>query len=141
MVMSDKDNREASQLTVPEEEKKEERSRKKNQKPQLNVDRTAKWLSETDNKLALLVGRLSGLVTSEGWRVRVGMVGWAHCLLRRSHRTVLSCMPAVLEVLVTLSHDDYQLVAERAQLALVRRPEKRFITLSFSLYISISPFL
>ena len=52
----------------------------------LEVKRTLAWQQETDSKLCMLVQRMSGLVTSEGWRVRVGVLGWAHVLLSHSYR-------------------------------------------------------
>ena len=50
------------------------------------VKRTKSWYSETDEKLNVLVQRVCVLVTSEGWRVRLGMVGWAHTILSHCHR-------------------------------------------------------
>jgi hypothetical protein len=50
------------------------------------VRRTKSWYSETDEKLSVLVQRVCVLVTSEGWRVRLGMVGWAHTILSHCHR-------------------------------------------------------
>ena len=50
------------------------------------VRRTKSWYSETDKKLSILVQRVCVLVTSEGWRVRLGMVGWAHTILSHCHR-------------------------------------------------------
>ena len=52
----------------------------------LGVKRTLSWQQDTDSKLCVLVQRMSGLVTSEGWRVRVGLVGWANCLLTCCYR-------------------------------------------------------
>lgn len=52
----------------------------------LGVKRTLSWQQDTDSKLCVLVQRMSGLVTSEGWRVRVGLVAWANCLLTRCYR-------------------------------------------------------
>ena len=50
------------------------------------VRRTESWYSETDEKLSVLVQRVCVLVTSEGWRVRLGMVAWAHTILTHCHR-------------------------------------------------------
>lgn len=52
----------------------------------LVVERTREWRVETDSKLSLLAHKMASLVTSEGWRVRVGMVVWAHSLLTHCHR-------------------------------------------------------
>ena len=63
---------------------------------ELLVVRTKEWESDTDHKLSVLVQRMSVLVTSEEWRVRVVMVGWAHCLLMHCYRYVyhsLSLIP------------------------------------------------
>lgn len=49
-------------------------------RPQL-VKRTEAWLEETGKRLGLLIQRMCVLVTSEVWRVRVQLVGWAHVLL------------------------------------------------------------
>ena len=52
----------------------------------LAVQRSKSWCRETDRKLSVLVQRVCVLVTSEGWRVRLGLVGWAHTLLTHCHR-------------------------------------------------------
>ena len=53
----------------------------------LVVERTRKWCAETDHKLSILAHKVAAsLVMSEGWRVRVGMVVWAHSLLTHCHR-------------------------------------------------------
>ena len=49
------------------------------------VKRTKSWCNETDQKLSILVQRVCVLVTSEGWRVRLGLVGWAHTILTHCH--------------------------------------------------------
>ena len=52
----------------------------------LRVRRTKSWYNETDQKLSILVRRVCVLVTSEGWRVRLGMVSWAYTILSHCHR-------------------------------------------------------
>ena len=54
----------------------------------LEVQRSLSWQQETDSKLCVLVQRMSGLVTSESWRSRLGLVGWAHILLSHSYRYI-----------------------------------------------------
>ncbi len=135
----------------------------------LEVVRSRKWRTETDQKLSVLVQRLASLLTHEAWRVRLVMVQWSHCLLTHchrsagdtvlrtsaiichvctyvyshthtltftcthtntllhthththatTHRTLVTCMPTVLEVLVTLTNDDYPQVSGPAHLTLV----------------------
>ena len=48
----------------------------------LVVERTGAWLQETAKHLNVLIQRICVLVTSEVWKVRVQLVGWAHCLLQ-----------------------------------------------------------
>lgn len=61
--------------------------KKEGAEPQLwPLRRTRSWYSETDEKLSVLVQRVCVLVTSEGWRVRLGMVGWAHTILTHCHK-------------------------------------------------------
>lgn len=45
------------------------------------VDRTEVWLKDTANRLCVLIQRMCVFMTSEVWRVRVQLVGWAHSLL------------------------------------------------------------
>ena len=53
----------------------------------LAVERTREWCVDTDHKLSILAHKMTAsLVMSEGWRVRVGMVVWAHSLLTHCHR-------------------------------------------------------
>lgn len=52
----------------------------------LVVERSLAWQEGTDAKLCVLVQRISGLVTSSSWRVRMGLVVWAHILLSHTHR-------------------------------------------------------
>ena len=52
----------------------------------LAVNRSKSWCSATDRKLSILVQRVCVLVTSEGWRVRLGLVGWAYSLLIHCQR-------------------------------------------------------
>lgn len=47
------------------------------------VERTREWEEATADRLSLLTQRVSMLVTSEVWRVRLQLVGWAHVLLQR----------------------------------------------------------
>ena len=85
----------------------------------LAVEPSRRWREETDRKLSILAQRMAVLVTSEGWRVRRGVALWAHCLLGHCHRTLVTMVPTLLEVLVTLSHDDYQQVASCSLCSLV----------------------
>lgn len=48
----------------------------------LAVCRTGVWLEETAKRLGLLIQCMCVLVTSEVWKVRVHLVGWAHSLLQ-----------------------------------------------------------
>lgn len=52
------------------------------QRESLVVERTGAWLQETAKHLNVLIQRICVLVTSEVWKVRVQLVGWAHCLLQ-----------------------------------------------------------
>lgn len=72
------DDSHSASLTAPPTTEKE--------KHELVVLRTKQWESDTDHKLSVLVQRMSVLVTSEEWRVRVVMVGWAHCMLTHCYR-------------------------------------------------------
>ena len=69
----------------------------------LAVKRSKSWCTETDRKLSVLVQRVCVLVTSEGWRVRMGMVGWAHTLLTHSHRYVCVCVCVCVCVITCLN--------------------------------------
>ena len=86
----------------------------------LRVDRSRDWMRETDQKLAVLAGKVMGvLVTSEQWRVRRGVVIWAHCLLGNCRMSLVTTAPVLLEALLTLSHDSYPQVSSVAALSLV----------------------
>ena len=87
----------------------------------LTVERSRQWRSETDGRLAVLAHKMAAvLVTGVGWRGRRGVVLWAHCVLGNCHRTLVAMAPTLLEVLLTLSRDDYPQVAGAARLSLVR---------------------
>lgn len=73
--------REASKGSNYDKVSEDDMSRKK-----LEVQRSLSWQQETDSKLCVLVQRMSGLVTSESWRSRLALVGWAHILLSHSYR-------------------------------------------------------
>lgn len=92
-------------------------STQEQQRKSLLRERTAEWRVETDAKLSILVQKMTSLVTRDSWRVRLALVLWAHCLLAHCHRTLVTCVPAVLEVLVTLTHDDYPRVSSAARQA------------------------
>ena len=62
-----------------EESPGEEQGRER--KPVL-VRQTESWLQETAERLKLLMERMCVLVTSDVWRVRLVLVGWAHSLLQ-----------------------------------------------------------
>ncbi len=47
------------------------------------VERTEAWWAKTAENLSLLVERMCVLVTSDAWKVRLYLVGWAHTLLTR----------------------------------------------------------
>ena len=87
----------------------------------LTVERSRQWRSETDGRLAVLAHKMAAvLVTGGGWRGRRGVVLWAHCVLGNCHRMLVAMAPTLLEVLLTLSRDDYPQVAGAARLSLVR---------------------
>ena len=48
----------------------------------LAVERTGEWLEGVAKHLSVLVQRMCVLVTSDVWKVRVQLVGWAHSLLQ-----------------------------------------------------------
>ncbi len=52
----------------------------------LAVERSLSWQQGTETKLCILVQRMSGLLTSVSWRVRMGLVSWAHILLSHTYR-------------------------------------------------------
>ena len=52
----------------------------------LLVERSEDWRRGTGERLQMLVHRVCVLVTSEAWRVRLFLVGWAHSLLTHCHR-------------------------------------------------------
>ena len=56
----------------------------------LLVERTREWSEETGNRLSVLIQRVSVLVTSDAWKLRLHVVGWAHSLLSHSHRYALT---------------------------------------------------
>ncbi|KAL5484668.1 hypothetical protein EMCRGX_G021207 [Ephydatia muelleri] len=84
----------------------------------LMVSRSGAWLSDTDAKLSLLVHRATSLVSHSGWRVRRAAVLWAYSLVVHCHRSLLKCVPLLLEVIVTLTMDEYKQVAEQAEKAM-----------------------
>ena len=47
------------------------------------VEQTDDWLKKTCGNLSVLVDRVCVLVTSDAWRVRLYLVGWAHVLVTR----------------------------------------------------------
>lgn len=69
-----------------EEEEGLETSRKEEEcghtsQSSLKVSRTKAWEEKTSRQLCLLMERVCILVTSEAWKLRLHLVGWAHCLL------------------------------------------------------------
>ena len=95
----------------------------------LRVKRSRSWVGETDRRLAVLAGRMVGvLVTGDGWRGRRGVVLWAHCLLGNCHRLLVAMTPILLEALLSLTHDSYSQVSSVATTSLV----------SLSLSLSVS---
>ena len=104
----------------------------------LRVERSRNWMRETDRKLALLAGKMGGVLVTVGggWRGRRGVVLWAHCLLGNCHRTLVSVAPVLLEVLLTLSHDGYSLVSRPALLSLVYTLYT-YVSLSISVFSPI----
>ena len=90
-------------------------------KKDLRVERSRSWRRETDKKLAVLAGKMGGVLVAGGggWRGRRGVVLWAHCLLGNCHRMLVAMAPVLLEVLLSLSHDDYGSVSIPARLSLV----------------------
>ena len=62
---------------------------------------------------------MSFLVSHENWKVRIAMVTWCHALLSHCLGSLPICLPAILEVLVTLSHDSYTQVAHAASDSMV----------------------
>lgn len=85
----------------------------------LLVERTNTWYKETDQKLSVLVHRMVSLVSHDKWKVRLAMAVWCHTLLVRCSGNLPVCLPSLLEVLVTLSHDSYTHVANTASSAMV----------------------
>ena len=100
----------------------------------LKVERSRMWRRETERKLGLLAGRVTGVLVAGGsHRGRRGVVLWAHCLLGNCHKSLVATAPVLLEALLALSHDDYQQVSASAQLSLVSP------SLPPSLQLSLSP--
>ena len=52
----------------------------------LLVERNEKWRCDTAVQLQVLVQRMHVLVTSEAWKMRLFLAGWAHSLLTHCHR-------------------------------------------------------
>lgn len=52
----------------------------------LLVTKTTEWLEGTAKRLSVLIQRIFVLVTSDQWRVRLQLVGWAHALLQHCSR-------------------------------------------------------
>ena len=80
----------------------------------LLIEKTSVWYKETDKKLNILVQQMVSLISHDNWKVRLAMVAWGHSLLTHCQENLPECLPSLLEVLVTLSHDSYPQVAHSA---------------------------
>lgn len=86
----------------------------------LRVKRNGGWRKEIDEKLTSLTRRMAGvLVSGGGWRKRMGVVYWAHCLLGNTHKWLVTMAPVLLEVVLVMSHDDYHQISQTATNSLV----------------------
>ncbi|KAI8420666.1 hypothetical protein MSG28_007905 [Choristoneura fumiferana] len=84
----------------------------KEKKPKELSKRSAEWYSMAGEKLTLISKCLSVLTTHEHARVRRELAVYCARLLNECHETMKPSVPTALEILITLSKDEYSEVSE-----------------------------
>lgn len=80
----------------------------------LVVHCTKEWWIETDKHLEKLSSRIGSLVKHVSWQVRIGLCYWANQLITKCIRNLPNTCGPALEVIVTLTCDEYSLVSNAA---------------------------
>lgn len=85
---------------------------------QLRVVRSKEWVAMAAAKLRLLVSQIATLVSHSNWRVRLALADGTATLLNKCANSLEGSTGILLEVLVTLTRDEYPNVASKSSAAL-----------------------
>lgn len=77
----------------------------------LKVSRTIDWFNETASKLKIILERLKLICTNANWKVRLALARFCDKLLTNCRNSMQACVPGMVDLLVGLTEDDYDLVA------------------------------
>lgn len=84
----------------------------------LKVSRTIAWFNETASKLKIILERLKVVCTNPNWKVRLALARFCDKLLTNCRNSMQACVPGMVDLLVGLTEDDYDLVASFSRTAL-----------------------
>lgn len=133
-------NKDGSKL--PEKEiKKSKKSRKPPASP-FEQELDKEWLSETVDKLKQVIELIfpSTLALSHQleWKFRLTLVESVSSIILSCYRTLESCLPVLIDIIVLHLHDDYELVARTSQITLsklaIQLPDSLVSLLKKNLY-------
>ncbi|XP_025082798.1 TELO2-interacting protein 1 homolog isoform X2 [Pomacea canaliculata] len=91
----------------------------------LVVERSEVWVTSVVPRVDFMLKEFSKLKKHDSWRVRQTLVEVAHRILTECQGSLRSCVPAILEILVSLMADEYAQVSEPAINALRNFQERQ----------------
>lgn len=81
----------------------------------LEIQKDKEWFSNTASKLKLLIERVVKIARHTNWRVRLAVLQFSEVLLKNCCRSLASCVPCLIEIVIGFLSDEYLQISERSK--------------------------
>ena len=82
----------------------------------LGVKKDKDWYSNTASKLKILIERISSVASHSSWKVRLALLEFTDTLLKNCSLSLKICLPCVVEIVVSMSSDEYVEVSQKSKI-------------------------